>query len=253
MNNELLLQGKAPIPFMGAHVSIHNPDLTEISMIGEASFQIGTRFLNFSKDMLSEEDKSSLEDKTDFDIFMSIMRNREQKASFKNDVLMILTLLFPTFNIAFVDEGIRLTNVETQTVTHINNENFLEFKDILNSMFDMHDVQNGNGFNPADKRAAKIAEKLQRGRQKVAQSKGQDSEKVSIFARYVSILAVGERKDKNELMHYTVYQLLDEFKRWQLENAFDINLRARLAGATNLEEAENWMDDIHDVSKNKNK
>lgn len=248
MNNELLLQSKAPIPFPGARVSIHNPTLEEIGMISEASFQIGTRFLNFSKDMLLEQDKSNLDNKTDFDIFMSIMRSREI-ATFKNDVKMVLTLLFPTFNIAFIEDGIQLTDVETQTATLINNENFLEFKDILNSMFDMQDVQTGGGFNPADSRAAKIAEKLQKGRQKAAKSKGEDINKVAIFARYVSILAVGERKDKNELMQYTVYQLKDEFKRWQLESAYDINLRARLAGATNMEEAENWMDDIHDVSK----
>lgn len=252
MNNELLLQSNSPIPFIGARTSIHNPSIKEIGLIGEASFQAGSRFLNFSKNLLSNQDKSNLENMTDFDIFMSIMLSKEQ-STLKNDVMMVLTLLFPEDEIRFLPGRIQLTNTTLSATTAIDNKNFEEFKDILVSMFDMHNVENGGDYNPADKRAEKIAEKLKKGKQKVAKSKGENLEKVAIFARYVSILAVGERKDKNQLMEYTVYQLLDEFKRWQLETNFDINLRARLAGATNLEEAENWMDDIHDVSKNKNK
>jgi hypothetical protein len=46
-------------------------------------------------------------------------------------------------------------------------------------------------------------------------------------------------------MDYTVYQLKDEFKRFQLKQSFDIHLQARMAGAKDLEEVDNWMDDIH--------
>ena len=49
----------------------------------------------------------------------------------------------------------------------------------------------------------------------------------------------------NELMNYTVYQLKDEFKRFQLKQSFDIYLQAKMAGAKDLEEVDNWMDDIH--------
>ena len=72
-----------------------------------------------------------------------------------------------------------------------------------------------------------------------------DISKVSIYSRYVSILAVGLQKDINSLVDYTVYQLKDEFKRFQLKQDFDIYLRAKLAGAKDLDEVDNWMDDIH--------
>ena len=49
----------------------------------------------------------------------------------------------------------------------------------------------------------------------------------------------------NELLNYTVYQLQDEFKRYQMKLAFDINMQAKLAGAKDLEEVDNWMDDLH--------
>lgn len=252
MINELLLQTTQPIPFPGAKLSIHNPTIEEIGLISEDSFQAGVRFLNFSKEMLSSQDKSDLSGKTDFDIFMSIMLSKE-RMPFKNDVLKMLTLLFPEYMVSFTKEGIRLSSLTTKDYSIIDNSNYDEFKGLLVSMFDLDDVDdNKSNYNPADGRAAKIAEKLNKGKKKAAELKGQapsEKDQVKIFSRYVSILSVGLQKDKNQLVKYTVWQLKDEFKRWQLNVAYEMNIRARLAGATDIEEAENWMDDIHKASK----
>lgn len=250
MNNELLLQSNQPVPFIGARISIHNPSLNEIGLIGEESFQAGIHFLTFSKDMLNSQDKSGLSDKTDFDIFMSIMLSKE-RAEFKNDVIKLLVLLFPDYNVEFTNEGIKLTLLNGQDITFINNSNYEEFKDILYFMFGLEEFEEKNTYNPIDSRAAKIAEKLKKGKEKTAKSKGENVDKVAIFSRYVSILSVALKKSKLDLMQYTVYQLKDEFKRWQLKDAFDMNIKAKLAGATDIEEAENWMDDIHKASKRK--
>ena len=50
---------------------------------------------------------------------------------------------------------------------------------------------------------------------------------------------------KNELSNYTVYQIRDEFQRFIMKENYDIYIDAKLAGAQDLEEVENWMDDIH--------
>ena len=69
--------------------------------------------------------------------------------------------------------------------------------------------------------------------------------RIGIFDQYVSILSVGLKKDMNELMNYTIYQLYDEFTRFQMKQEFDIYLKAKMAGAQDLEEVQNWMDRIH--------
>ena len=97
-------------------------------------------------------------------------------------------------------------------------------------------------YNPADKRAAKIAERLQNRKKK---SGNNEKKKVAIFSRYISVLAVGEKKDINSLMDYTVYQLKDEFKRYQMKQSFDMYVQAKMAGAKDLDEVDNWMEDIH--------
>jgi len=60
--------------------------------------------------------------------------------------------------------------------------------------------------------------------------------KVTIFSRYVSILAVGEQKNINDLMNYTVYQLMDEFNRYELKLSYDTWERYRIAGAKDLKD-----------------
>ena len=245
MNNDLLLLSKNDIPFLQARVNIHQPTLREISFIGEESFHIGCQFLNFSIDKLSTEDKSHLINKTDFEVFMSVMNSKE-KARYKVDALLVLTLLFPDFHIKLEVDKIVLEAKEGTFSSSINQLNFDTFKDILVSMFCLNDAEQKEGsYNPADQYAAKIAEKLKKRQSQLAKEKGVDLKKVSIYSRYVSILAVGEQKDINELMSYTVYQLRAEFKRFQKKQEFDFYIQAKMAGAKDLEDVDNWMDEIH--------
>ena len=245
MNNDLLLLSKNDIPFLQARVNIHQPTLREISFIGEESFHIGCQFLNFSIDKLSTEDKSHLINKTDFEVFMSVMNSKE-KARYKVDALLVLTLLFPNFHIKLEVDKIVLEAKEGTFSSSINQLNFDTFKDILVSMFCLNDAEQKEGsYNPADQYAAKIAEKLKKRQSQLAKEKGVDLKKVSIYSRYVSILAVGEQKDINELMSYTVYQLRAEFKRFQKKQEFDFYIQAKMAGAKDLEDVDNWMDEIH--------
>ena len=244
MNNELLLLSKNDIPFTQAQVNIHQPTLKEISFISEESFHVGSQFLNFSINNLSYEDKVNLANKTDFEVFMSIMNSKE-RAKYKTDALLVLTLLFPEHQIKIDTDRILLVRQDGFS-SSINNLNYDTFKTIISAMFCLNEVQNEKeGYNPADAYAAKLAEKFKKRQTLLAKEKGVNLNKISIFSRYVSILAVGENKDINELMNYTVYQLKDEFKRFQKKQEFDFYIQAKMAGAQDLEEVDNWMIDIH--------
>ena len=242
MDNDLLLQSKNDIPFVEAQVNIHQPTINEISMIGEENFFAGCQFLNFSKDKLGEEGKTVTENKSDFEIFMSIMRSAE-RIEYKNSVFMVLTLLFPEYEIKFNENEILLKG--NKGIARINDANYDIFKDILITMFGLNNSDIAQGYNPSDRRAKRIAEKLKKGKEKVAQMKGSEKQKVAIFSRFVSILSVGLQKDKNSLMEYTVPQLKDEFKRYQMKQSFDMYVQAKMAGAQDLDEVDNWMDEIH--------
>ena len=98
-------------------------------------------------------------------------------------------------------------------------------------------------FNPANAKAKEIAEKLMRGRQRVAELNG--SANSSIFSQYLSSLSIGIHISILELENYTMFQLFDSLERYSLYTNWDIDIRSRLAGAKPEGKPENWMKNIH--------
>lgn len=244
MLNDLLLLSGTDIPFQQAQISIHQPTIKEISFIGEEAFFIGCELLNFSKDILATEDKTNLEDRTNFEVFMSIMKDKSLTAQKgKVSALMVLTLIFPGYEVHIQKDCISL--VKEEDVHNINNQNFEDFKRIIVAMFCLKERSTDQDYNPAGKKARELAEKMKKGRQAAAAAKGEAQKKVSLLSRYVSILSVGENKGFDTLLGYTVYQLFDEFNRFELKQKYDIYVQAKMAGAKDLEEVDNWMKDIH--------
>ena len=239
--NELLLLSGNDIPFRTAQCTIHQPRISEIAYIGEEAFQVGSHFLLFDKDKLQVQDKSGLENQSNFHIFMSVM-NSAQGVKHKTDAILVLTLMFPNAKVKIDKDKIllQLENFESS----VNENNFDEFQDIVRQIFCLNGMDENSQYNPADAFAQKIAEKLKNRQQKLAEMKNEDH-KINIFNRYISILAVGLQKDINELMQYTVYQLMDEFERFRMKQDFDVYIQAKMAGAKDLEEVKNWMEDIH--------
>ena len=243
MVNDLLLLSGNDIPFVPAQITIHQPTIKEIAYIGEEAFFAGCQLLDFSKNILSGEDKVNLEERTNFDILIAILR--EQNAVMqknRNCVNMVLALIFPEYEISLEKDCIKL--IKENEEHKIDNSNYEEFKSIINSIFSFGNSKDSKqDFNPSGDLAKKIAEKLKKRHQKLAELK--PAQKVDILSRYVSILAVGQQKDINALLNYTTYQLFDEFKRYELKIGHDIYVQAKMAGAKDLKEVEDWMQDIH--------
>ena len=131
--HSLLLSGM-DIPFPEARVNIVQPKVKDILYISEDSFYSGCELLNFSKDVLYQQDKVGLEDKTNFDVLMSIMTDKSKESQvIRNNALMVLTLLFPDFIIRLLPASIELEKEENKF--YIDNRNFEEFKQILKQMF----------------------------------------------------------------------------------------------------------------------
>lgn len=243
MIDGLLLLSGNDIPFYSAGLSIHQPTIKEIAYLGEENFFTGYEWINISKNILSEEDKINLEKQTDFDILIAILgEHNAVMLKNRNCVEMVLALLFPEYQISFEQDKITLTKEEE--IHSIDNSNFVEFRQIFNAIFPIKEDGKKKDYNPSGELAKKIASKLARGRQKAAAAK-KESQKVDILSRYLSILSVGQRKDMNDYLHYTLYQLFDEHKRYTLKSGHDMYIKAKLAGAQDLKEVEDWMQDIH--------
>ena len=244
MIDELLLLSGNDIPFPVASITIHQPRIKEIAYITESRFWPGCEFLKFNKNILTDEDKLNLSNQSNFNIIMSmIQENSLESQQARINIISVLALMFPTYKIKLGKKVIQLYNQQTEEVKEINENNFQAFKEILISIFCLTNKENKQ-YNPSGDLAKKIADKIKRGREQKA--KLAPETKISILSRYISILAVGEKKDINELMNYTVYQLMDEFNRFQLKLHYDSWVQYKIAGATGLDDPQDWLKDIHE-------
>ena len=229
------------IPVPQLQVVIHQPKIKEIALMGESDFFIAVQCLNIDKNLFTQ-DKTILQTTNNFQIFMTIMSESSEKEK-KIATQQLLTLLFPDFKILFTPRAIMMQGTDV-TIT-IDESNFEFLQEVLKQIFCVSNKNNQQaGFNPANKKAQEIAEKLMRGRKRVAEQNG--SANASIFSQYLSILTVGlSSMSLQELMDLTMFQLYDLVERYQLYISWDIDIKSRLAGAKPDDKPDNWMKNIH--------
>ena len=241
MDTRLSLMCGTDYPVPECQVIIHQPRIKEIALIGESDFFSGIQCLCLNKSMFVK-DESDLSNINNFQIFMTIMSEKEA-ADKKAAVQQVCTLIFPNNKVLFTPRSMLITGGEQNIQIDENNFEFLQaaISNICCMKTGPMDQQN---FNPANLKAKEIAEKLMRGRQRVAAQKGQNN--TSIFSQYLSILTVGlESMSLQDLSELTMYQLYDLIERYMLYVNWDMDVRCRLAGGKPDSQPDNWMKNIH--------
>lgn len=241
----LALMAGTDIPIPEIQLTMHQPRIREIALMGEVDFFAAAQYICLQKEHLVQ-DKSLLATMNNFQVLMKVIE--QQKTSEKKTALLtLLSLLFPDYSPLITPNSIILRNPESGEAKMIDSTNFDVFQDAvrrvlcINSMFQGENVV----YNPANAAAQKIVDKIMAGRRKVAEinSKKQGG---SILSRYVSILTVGVNSmSLEDNLSLTLYQLFDLVERYSAWLDWDIDVRQRLAGATPKSEAQNWMRDLY--------
>ena len=236
----LALMTGVDIPIPELQLALHQPTIKEISMVGEQDFFIGIQMLCIKKEM-HIQDESLLANTTNFQIFMTMM-NEQQIADKKQCVLQALSLIAPNHQVVFTPRSMILKNGEV--IINIDEGNFEALQQVLTQQFCL----TGSGqeqYNPEGQKAREIAQKLMRGRQRVAAQKAEEYG-ASMFGQYISILTVGlGSMTINDCIGLTMYQLYDLVERYSLYINWDLDIRAKLAGSTDNKPVDNWMKQIH--------
>ena len=240
MDLRLALMCGTDIPVPECQLVIHQPKIKEIALIGEQDFFAGIQCLCLNKSMFIE-DETLLENTNNFQIFMKLMSEKEA-ADKKFSVQQVCTLLFPHHKVNFTPRSIILMGEVPIT---IDENNFPFLQEAIGSICCVKTgPMDQQSFNPADARAREIAQKLMRGRQRVAEQKGENN--TSIFSQYLSTITVGlHSMSLQDAMDLTMFQLYDLIERYMLYINWDIDIRARLAGGKPDSKPDNWMKNIH--------
>ena len=243
MDIRLALMTGINIPIPELKLVLHQPTIQEIAYMGEQDFFTAIHYLCLDKEALVE-DENLLQNLTNFQVLMKVIEQFETPEK-KIAILTLLSLLFPDYKAMITPRSIILNNLEAEQTVLIDNENFSILQNTLKEVLCVSNIFQGENvvYNPANDAAKRIADKLMRGRKKVAELKGKNNE--SAITRYLSILAIGVPMAMNNLLSLTIYQLFDLVERYTLYTDWDIDLRVRLAGGTPKSEVENWMKNIH--------
>lgn len=241
MDLRLALMCGTDIPIESCQLILHQPTIREIALMGEQDFFKAVQTLNVNKNMISQGE-TLLGDSNNFQIFMTIMTEK-QAIDKKKAVQDLFSIIFPKYKVMFTPRSIVFTLEGGQIL--IDESNFDALQEILKLVFcSKSGPMDQQTFNPADAKAREIAEKLMRGRQRVAEERGETQS--SIFTQYLSTLTVGlHSMSLQDCMDLTMYQLFDLVERYMLYINWDIDIRSRLAGAKPESKPDNWMKNIH--------
>ena len=239
----LALMCGTDIPIPECALTAHQPKLSEIAFIGETDYFIGMQCLCIDKSMLGDfsEDQGQI---NNFTVFMTMLAQPEMKDK-KKAVIDTLDLIFGNQKVAFTPHSLIFT-ANGQNPCTVDETNFEPFQNTLREIFC---AKNGpmdqQAFNPKDAKAKEIADKLMRGRQRVAAQQGAN-EGGSAFARYISILTIGTNTmNIQDVSNLTMFQLYDLIERYFLHLNWDIDIRTRLAGGDPKSQPEDWMKNLH--------
>lgn len=237
----LALMCGTDIPVPECQLNIHQPSISEISFIGEKDFFAGTQTLCLYKSMFTK-DKNLLSDVNNFQIFMMIMQEEKAKEK-KQAVQKVLTVIFPTMQVMFTPKSLLLKS-ENDNMIIIDETNFEILQEALRKVFCMSNgPMDQQAYNPAGSKAQEIAQKLMRGRERIAAE--QNSSNTSVFSQYMSVLSIGCKYPLHYLTELTMFQLYDLVERYYLWVSWDLDVRVRLAGGKPDDKPDNWMKNIH--------
>lgn len=236
MDLRLSLMTGIDIPIPECQLILHQPTIQEIGYIGETAFFTGAQCLCINKSMYED----TMPNATNFSIFLMLIQD-ERARDKKENVIQVLTLLFPSYQIMFTPRAIIFNQEEENFI--IDEGNFDSLQEVLKQVFCLG-ASGQESFNPANDKAKEIADKLMRARQRVAAEKGTTTG--SVFTQYLSILTIGlHSMSLADVMDLTVFQLYDLVERYMLYTNWDLDVRTRLAGGKPDSKPDNWMKIIH--------
>ena len=241
---ELALMTGIDIPIPELQLVCHSPTVKEIAFMGEANFFGAMQYLCINKEIIIQ-DKTLLETFSNFQILMKVLGQPENKSK-KATLISLLMLLFPKYQVVIMPQSINLL-AEGQDPIMVDNNNFDTFQGIIKHVLCAGNLLQGDNliYNPSGDLAKKIAQKLYKGRQAVAQIKAKEGSNTSVLTRYLSILTVGVGLRLSDCADFNLFQLFDLMDRYNAKVEWDIDLQVRMTGTKPEKQVESWMKEMH--------
>ena len=181
-DNRFALIAGIDIPIPECQLILKQPKIKDIAFLGDIPFFTGVQTLGLHKSMFVSEDNSVPDDINNFQIFMTVIGEKEMIDK-KKAVKDLLNLIFPDYTILITPRSLVFQDKDKNSI-NIDESNFEPLQEVIREVFCLNTgPMDQTAFNPADAKAREIAQKLMRGRQRVAAQKG--GANTSVFSQYL--------------------------------------------------------------------
>lgn len=229
------------------NIAVKQPTVKTILQIGEGDFFSAVNFIAQTKNMLMsiQAEEPNMPLLSELQLFLMIY-HREPHTRIQLD--QFFELVFPQYGVKVTENCIEFRALENDRVRikgRITPFNYEPFQTVLKELFLPYN-NSKDDYNPVNAKAAEIAEKLKKGKQKIAEQRNEVDN--SLFGSYISILSIGLAMDINTLMECTPFQLYDMFMRYNRKTAEDRYFKLctiPFADSSKLEAPDSWVSNLY--------
>lgn len=235
MVDELQLITGIDFPVEELGLTLRQPKVKEIAMLGEQNYFVALQLFRMTKESLKIENPEL----TNWMIFQEALG---QKIEGITNTRTLVTNFLQLFVIQHLTLGPRSIIIDTpEGLTNIEPEQFDIFQKIVCTVGgESLLVPSEEQFRPKNKRAAEIAEKMKKARKRIAaqkpQPKGED-----FLARYIKAVAVVTANSLEAVTNMTIIQLNEIMQKYLAWESYDLDIRSRLAGAKGDDKLTHWI------------
>lgn len=239
--DELQLTTGIDIPVPELRLTIRQPSVKEVAMLTEHKYFLALSIFKMNSQELKLQNQEGAENITNWMIFNeTISQKIEGVDNPRKLVTNFLRLFVPKINF-----GPRSLMIEVDDeIINIEEENFDLFQQIVceaGAVF-LLGKHEGEDFKPVNAQAAAIAEKMKKSRKKLAALKETSSPKNEGFlGRYIKAVATVTANSIEDVCKMTIYQLNEIMQMYLSWEAYDLDIKSRLAGSKGENKLVHWM------------
>ena len=210
-------------------------------MLGEANYFLALQIFKMNKKQLHIESP-------EVNSWSILQQSMGQKIEGVKDTRALISNFLQLFFNEKINFGPRSIIIQAKDeIKNIEPEDFEGLQGIVSTLggADLLSPQEEQ-FNPKNKRAAEIAEKMKKARKRLAQVKALENGTAGktnngFLARYIRAIAIATSNSLEDVCNMTLLQLNTLMQTYLAYEAYDLDVRSRLAGAKSDKELVHWM------------
>lgn len=210
-------------------------------MLGEANYFLALQIFKMNKKQLHIESP-------EVNSWSILQQSMGQKIEGVKDTRALISNFLQLFFNEKINFGPRSIIIQAKDeIKNIEPEDFEGLQGIVSTLggADLLSPQEEQ-FNPKNKRAAEIAEKMKKARKRLAAVKALENGTAGktnngFLARYIRAIAIATSNSLEDVCNMTLLQLNTLMQTYLAYEAYDLDVRSRLAGAKSDKELVHWM------------